>query len=117
MGRAHADRGNPGGAGHARRAREGPLYRLLELFRLAPDEGARRFRREHRQRFISQQIHYTLEAREAEYELIPISLDQGLGVLVWSPLAGGLLSGKHRRDEGAPEGTANSPAGRTADPR
>jgi aryl-alcohol dehydrogenase-like predicted oxidoreductase len=61
--------------------------------------------REHRQRFVSQQIHYTLEAREAEYELIPISLDQGLGVLVWSPLAGGLLSGKHRRDQAAPEGT------------
>ncbi len=52
---------------------------------------------EHRQRFISQQIHYTLEAREAEYELLPVSLDQGLGVLVWSPIAGGLLSGKHRR--------------------
>jgi len=61
--------------------------------------------REFRQRFISQQIHYTLEAREAEYELIPIALDQGLGVLVWSPLAGGLLSGKHRRNQAAPEGT------------
>ncbi|HEX9446472.1 MAG TPA: aldo/keto reductase [Dongiaceae bacterium] len=56
------------------------------------------------QRFISQQIHYTLEAREAEYELMPIALDQGLGILVWSPLAGGLLSGKHRRNQ-APEGT------------
>ncbi|MEA3085311.1 MAG: hypothetical protein QOC89_3008 [Paraburkholderia sp.] len=55
-------------------------------------------------RFVSQQIHYTLEAREAEYELAPISLDQGLGILVWSPLAGGLLSGKHRRDT-TPEGT------------
>lgn len=54
--------------------------------------------------FVSQQIHYTLEAREAEYELVPISLDQGLGILVWSPLAGGLLSGKHRRDI-TPEGT------------
>lgn len=54
--------------------------------------------------FVSQQIHYTLEAREAEYELVPISLDQGLGILVWSPLAGGLLSGKHRRDV-TPEGT------------
>jgi aryl-alcohol dehydrogenase-like predicted oxidoreductase len=61
--------------------------------------------REHRQRFVSQQIHYTLEAREAEYELLPISIDQGLGVLVWSPLAGGLLSGKHRRDGKAPEGS------------
>jgi aryl-alcohol dehydrogenase-like predicted oxidoreductase len=53
-------------------------------------------------RFVSQQIHYTLQAREAEYELLPISLDQGLGVLVWSPLAGGLLSGKYRRGEPGP---------------
>ncbi|MDW5313241.1 aldo/keto reductase [Rhizobium sp. PL01] len=56
---------------------------------------------EYRQRFVSQQIHYTLESRDAEYELLPISIDQGLGVLVWSPLAGGLLSGKHRRDKTA----------------
>jgi aryl-alcohol dehydrogenase-like predicted oxidoreductase len=55
-------------------------------------------------RFVSQQIHYTLEAREAEYELAPIALDQGLGILVWSPLAGGLLTGKHRRGV-TPEGT------------
>jgi aryl-alcohol dehydrogenase-like predicted oxidoreductase len=48
---------------------------------------------------------YTLEAREAEYELLPISVDQGLGVLVWSPIAGGLLSGKHRRNQAAPEGS------------
>ncbi|HLP71151.1 MAG TPA: aldo/keto reductase [Rhizobium sp.] len=49
-------------------------------------------------RFATQQIHYTLEAREAEYELLPISVDQGLGVMVWSPLAAGLLSGAFRRD-------------------
>lgn len=54
-------------------------------------------------RFVSQQIHYTLEAREAEYELVPISLDQGLGVMVWSPLAGGLLSGQYRRGQAGPE--------------
>jgi aryl-alcohol dehydrogenase-like predicted oxidoreductase len=36
---------------------------------------------------------------------VPISIDQNLGILVWSPLAGGLLSGKHRRDRAAPEGT------------
>jgi aryl-alcohol dehydrogenase-like predicted oxidoreductase len=48
--------------------------------------------------FVSQQIYYSLQAREAEYELIPAAVDQGLGVLVWSPLAGGLLSGKYRRD-------------------
>ncbi len=58
-------------------------------------------------RFISQQIHYSLEAREAEYELVPISLDQGLGILVWSPLGGGLLSGKYRRDRAAPDGGRN----------
>lgn len=53
-------------------------------------------------RFITQQIHYTLEAREAEYELLPISVDQGLGVTVWSPLAAGLLSGAFGRNR-APE--------------
>jgi aryl-alcohol dehydrogenase-like predicted oxidoreductase len=56
-------------------------------------------------RFVSQQIHYSLQAREAENELLPISLDQGVGVLVWSPLAGGLLSGKYRRGKPTPEGT------------
>jgi aryl-alcohol dehydrogenase-like predicted oxidoreductase len=54
---------------------------------------------------ISQQIHYTLQAREAEYELVPITLDQGLGTLVWSPLAGGLLSGKYRRGRKPPDGS------------
>jgi aryl-alcohol dehydrogenase-like predicted oxidoreductase len=53
-------------------------------------------------RFVSQQIYYSLQAREAEYELIPLAIDQGLGVLIWSPLAGGLLSGKYRRGQQAP---------------
>lgn len=56
-------------------------------------------------RFVTQQIHYTLEAREAEYELLPLSVDQGLGVTVWSPLAAGLLTGKHRRDRPTPAGS------------
>jgi aryl-alcohol dehydrogenase-like predicted oxidoreductase len=56
-------------------------------------------------RFVSQQIYYSLQAREAEYELIPLAVDQGLGVLVWSPLAGGLLTGKYRRDHEAPAGS------------
>jgi len=55
--------------------------------------------------FVSQQIYYSLQAREAEYELIPLAVDQGLGVLVWSPLAGGLLSGKYRRNHEAPAGS------------
>jgi aryl-alcohol dehydrogenase-like predicted oxidoreductase len=56
-------------------------------------------------RFVSQQIYYSLQARDAEYELVPAAIDQGLGILVWSPLAGGLLSGKYRRDTATPEGT------------
>jgi aryl-alcohol dehydrogenase-like predicted oxidoreductase len=56
-------------------------------------------------RFVSEQIYYSLQARDAEYELIPAAVDQGLGVLVWSPLAGGLLSGKYRRDRDAPAGS------------
>src|SRR5581483_3130472 len=56
-------------------------------------------------RFVSQQIYYSLQAREAEYELIPLAVDQGLGVLVWSPLAGGLLTGKYRRNAEPPAGS------------
>jgi aryl-alcohol dehydrogenase-like predicted oxidoreductase len=55
------------------------------------------------QRFVSQQIYYSLQAREAEYELVPAGLDQGIGILVFSPLAGGLLTGKYRRDHPDPE--------------
>src|SRR3954470_7633852 len=55
--------------------------------------------------FVSEQIYYSLQARDAENELIPIAIDERLGVLVWSPLAGGLLSGKYRRGQEAPEGT------------
>ncbi|MBN9108534.1 MAG: aldo/keto reductase [Pseudonocardia sp.] len=43
-------------------------------------------------------VHYSLESRDAEYELLPPAVDQGLGVLVWSSLAGGLLTGEYRRD-------------------
>jgi aryl-alcohol dehydrogenase-like predicted oxidoreductase len=53
---------------------------------------------------VSQQIYYSLEARDAEYELVPLALDQDCSILVWSPLAGGLLSGKYRRDKDASEG-------------
>jgi aryl-alcohol dehydrogenase-like predicted oxidoreductase len=56
-------------------------------------------------RFVSEQIYYSLQARDAEYELIPAAVDQGLGVLIWSPLAGGLLSGKYRRGVPAPPGS------------
>jgi aryl-alcohol dehydrogenase-like predicted oxidoreductase len=53
-------------------------------------------------RFISQQINYSLMARDAEHELVPVGLDQGVGILVWSPLQFGWLSGKFRRGQQAP---------------
>ncbi|HZD15510.1 MAG TPA: aldo/keto reductase, partial [Pseudonocardiaceae bacterium] len=56
-------------------------------------------------RFVSQQVYYSLQARDVESELVPVSIDQGLGILVWSPLAGGLLSGKYRRGVEAPVGS------------
>ena len=61
------------------------------------------------QRYVAQQINYSLEAREAEYELIPAGIDQGVGVLVWSPLAGGLLSGKYRSAADLPASTRQNP--------
>jgi len=64
-----------------------------------------RYRRE---RFVSQQICYTLHSREAEHELVPIAVDQGLGLLVWGPLAGGLLSGKFRRGKDGPAGARHT---------
>lgn len=56
-------------------------------------------------RFTCQQIYYSLQAREAEYELVPLGLDQGVGILAWSPLAGALLTGRWRRGATPPEGT------------
>ena len=47
-------------------------------------------------RFESVQAYYSIAGRELEREIIPAALDQGLGILVWSPLAGGLLSGKFK---------------------
>jgi aryl-alcohol dehydrogenase-like predicted oxidoreductase len=57
------------------------------------------------QRYVSQQIYYSLQSRDAEYEIVPACIDQGVGILVWSPLAGGLMSGKYRRGQQGPEGS------------
>lgn len=65
------------------------------------------------ERYVSLQAYYSLVARELEHELIPLSVDQGLGILVWSPLAAGFLSGKERRGQGVPEGTRRATLGDT----
>lgn len=63
------------------------------------------------ERFASLQAYYSLVARELEHELIPACLDQGVGILVWSPLSGGFLTGKYRRGQDGPEGTRRSRRG------
>lgn len=100
-----------------------PLEETLEALRHLVDAGKVRYvavsnftgwqlmkalgiaERDHLPRFVCQQIYYSLQERSAEYELIPLGVDQGLGTLVWSPLAGGLLSGKYRRGQDGPAGS------------
>jgi aryl-alcohol dehydrogenase-like predicted oxidoreductase len=59
-------------------------------------------------RFQTVQAYYTIAGRDLEREVIPLVQDQGLGVMVWSPLAGGLLSGKYKADGQGPEGARRS---------
>jgi aryl-alcohol dehydrogenase-like predicted oxidoreductase len=59
-------------------------------------------------RFQSVQAYYSLASRDLEREIIPVALDQGLGILVWSPLAGGLLSGKFSENDKGPDGARRS---------
>lgn len=55
--------------------------------------------------FCSLQAYYSLVGRELELDLLPMCRHQGIGVMVWSPLAGGFVTGKFRRDVDAPEGS------------
>lgn len=62
-------------------------------------------------RFDSVQPRYNLLFREIEHELFPLCEDQGVGVIIYNPLAGGLLTGKHRRDAPPAENTRFAVAG------
>jgi aryl-alcohol dehydrogenase-like predicted oxidoreductase len=63
-------------------------------------------------RFDSTQPRYNLLARDIEAEMLPLCLDQGVGVIAYNPLAGGLLTGKHHRDEPPAENTRFAVAGK-----
>ena len=56
-------------------------------------------------KFVSLQAYYTIAGRDLEREIIPMLTGEGLGLLVWSPLAGGLLSGKYSRNQQGNEGS------------
>lgn len=62
-------------------------------------------------RYVAHQAYYSLVSREYEWELMPLAIDQGLGTVVWSPVAGGALTGKVRRGQPIPEGTRMSQLG------
>jgi aryl-alcohol dehydrogenase-like predicted oxidoreductase len=53
-------------------------------------------------RYVAHQVYYSLLGRDYEWELMPLSLDQGVGAVVWSPLGWGRLTGKIRRDTPPP---------------
>ena len=55
-------------------------------------------------RFVVLEATYSLLVRDLEYELVPLCLDQGLGIMTYRPLGGGLLSGKYRRGNPRPKG-------------
>lgn len=54
-------------------------------------------------RFASLQAYYSLVGRDLEHELLPLAREEKLGVLPWSPLAGGFLTGKYRHNESPPK--------------
>lgn len=58
--------------------------------------------------FVSLQAYYSLVGRDLEQELLPLCREEGLGLLPWSPLSGGFLSGKYRRENAKPEGARRS---------
>lgn len=59
---------------------------------------------QHLAKFVSLQAYYTIAGRDLEREVVPLLIDQKLGLMVWSPLAGGFLSGKYTREANAEEG-------------
>jgi aryl-alcohol dehydrogenase-like predicted oxidoreductase len=63
------------------------------------------------ERYAAVQSYYSLVARELEWDIIPACRDQGVGILVWSPLAGGLLSGKFSSDQPLLPGTRRGMVG------
>ena len=59
-------------------------------------------------RFVSLQAYYSLVGRDIEHELLPLCNEEGLGVLPWSPLSGGFLTGKYTRQNQKPSGARRS---------
>ncbi len=63
------------------------------------------------EKYVTAQMYYSLVGRDLEHDFMPFAEYSGMGILVWSPLAGGFLSGKYRRDSGPAAGTRYAEAG------
>jgi len=72
-------------------------YRLVDSLWTSRDQK--------RAKFVTLQALYNLVSRDLELELVPACAQHGLGILPWSPLAGGFLSGKFRKGQAAPQGS------------
>jgi aryl-alcohol dehydrogenase-like predicted oxidoreductase len=72
-------------------------YRLMESLWISDKRGL--------DRFVTLQAQYNLATRALEREHVPLCAKLGLGILPWSPLASGLLTGKYQRNQAPPEGT------------
>lgn len=77
-----------------------PAWSAMKALALADRAGS--------SRFISAQVFYTIASRDIERELVPLANDEGLGIMPWSPLAGGLLTGKFAPDAKGPDGARRS---------
>lgn len=74
-----------------------PAWMVMQALGIAEKHGWNKF--------VGMQYYYSLAGREVEREVLPLAIDQKLGVMPWSPLAGGFLSGKYTRETEKVEGT------------
>ena len=93
------------GAGRDRQIRQGALCRRVQFPRLSRRQALGRSDLKGWARIVSLQPRYSLLFREIERELLPLALEEGLGVIPYNPLAGGLLTGKHKPGSAPTPGT------------
>ena len=106
MGLHDADRGDARGAGFVGARGEGALPRRELDGGVAVRQGARIQKENGWHRFVSMQNHYNLVYREEEREMNPLCIDNGVGLIPWSPLARGFLAGN--REKGGTGSTARA---------
>lgn len=77
-----------------------PAWKAMKALALSDKAGGARF--------VSAQMYYSIAGRDIEREIVPLCEEEGVGILPWSPLAGGLLSGKFKDGEKGPAGARRS---------